>query len=304
MKEKYMEATSYNGFSILIPTWNNLPYLKLCINSIRSHSSYRHQIIVHVNEGSDGTIEWLESEGIEYTHSSQNIGVSLAMNTMRRLVQTEYIFFINDDMYVLPGWDTALMKEVEIIPDNNFYLSGTMIQPHDNTDVGLCLNYGDSIETFKEEQLLKEFKNHPYSDWQGATRPPSLVHRDIWDLVGGYSIEFTPGMYSDPDFTAKLLAVGIRYMKGIGNSRVYHFETKTTGRIKRNDGATQFLLKWGFSNSTMRKYVTRQGEKWEDVTQPINHRVIIKKQRYAKWKAIWYLLNKGFGNILLNIKNI
>lgn len=45
-------------FSILIPTWNNLPFLKICVDSIRKNSTYRHQIIVHVNDGSDGTLEW------------------------------------------------------------------------------------------------------------------------------------------------------------------------------------------------------------------------------------------------------
>ena len=46
--------------------------------------------------------------------------------------------------------------------------------------------------------------NYKINDWMGATIPPNIVHRDIWDLVGGYSIEYSPGMYSDPDFTAKL----------------------------------------------------------------------------------------------------
>lgn len=291
-------------FSILIPTWNNLPYLKLCIKSIREHSAYDHQIIVHVNDGSDGTLDWVKAEGIDYTHSAENIGVSLAMNTMRRLVKTDYIYFINDDMYVLPGWDKVLMEEIKSLPDNNFYLSGTMIQPHDATDVGLCRNYGDSVETFQEEKLLKEYMDEPYADWQGSTRPPSIVHRDVWDLVGGYSIEFSPGMYSDPDFTAKLLSVGIRYLKGLGNSRVYHFETKTTGRIRKNDGATQFLLKWGFSNSTMRKYVTRQGEPWAEHSKPIDKEKIEKKQRHVKLKALWYLIRKGFGNISLELNNL
>ena len=35
--------------SILIPSFNNLEYLKLCINSINKNSKYKHQIIVHVN---------------------------------------------------------------------------------------------------------------------------------------------------------------------------------------------------------------------------------------------------------------
>lgn len=288
----------YNGFSILIPTWNNLEYLKLCVRSIREHSHYLHQIIVHVNDGSDGTLDWVREQGLDYTYSEQNIGVCLAMNTMRRKVATEYICFLNDDMYVLPNWDKVLMDEISKLPDNKFYLSATMIQPHDANDVGLCINYGDSIDTFQEELLLKEYMKEPYSDWLGATRPPSLVHRDIWDLVGGYSIEYTPGMYSDPDFTAKLLLVGVKYMKGMGSSRVYHFETKTTARIKKNNGSLQFLLKWGISNSVMRKMITRQGMEWggyRDV--PINKDAIRMKKRFMRIKAMFYMLRHGFGMV-------
>ena len=63
-------------FSILIPTWNNRPYLEACINSIRKYSQYKHEIIVHVNEGKDDTITWLtEQKDILFTHSEENIGV-------------------------------------------------------------------------------------------------------------------------------------------------------------------------------------------------------------------------------------
>ena len=47
-------------FSILIPSFNNLNYLKTCIESIKKNSHYNHQIIVHVNEGSDGTLGLLK----------------------------------------------------------------------------------------------------------------------------------------------------------------------------------------------------------------------------------------------------
>ena len=33
-------------FSIIIPTFNNLDYLKLCIKSIRQNSKYSHQILL------------------------------------------------------------------------------------------------------------------------------------------------------------------------------------------------------------------------------------------------------------------
>ena len=47
-------------FSIIIPTLNNLPYLKLCIKSIKKNSRYDHEIIPHVNVGTDGTLEYLK----------------------------------------------------------------------------------------------------------------------------------------------------------------------------------------------------------------------------------------------------
>jgi len=51
-------------FSIMIPSWNNLAYLQLCINSIRKHSFYPHEIIVHINEGKDGSLEWIKHRPI------------------------------------------------------------------------------------------------------------------------------------------------------------------------------------------------------------------------------------------------
>jgi len=42
-------------FSIVIPSWNNLDFLKTCINSLRKNSGYSHQIIIHLNEGIDGS---------------------------------------------------------------------------------------------------------------------------------------------------------------------------------------------------------------------------------------------------------
>ena len=47
-------------FSILIPTFNNLSYLKLCLKSIEKNSQYKHQILIHINEGSDGTLDFVK----------------------------------------------------------------------------------------------------------------------------------------------------------------------------------------------------------------------------------------------------
>lgn len=283
-------------FSIIIPTWNNLPFLKLCIESIRKNSAAEHQIIIHVNDGSDGTLAWVREQGFDYTYTEQNVGVCLACNMMRTKVATDYILYLNDDMYLLPGWDTALADEVASLPDNRFFLSSTMIHPYKPADVGIVANYGDSLEAFDEERLLREYKNLEAPDWHGATWPPNLLHRDLWDLIGGYSIEYTPGMYSDPDLTAKLWMVGVRYFKGLSASRVYHFETRSTGRVKKNDGSMQFLLKWGMTNSTLRLLTHLQHPVSEPLTADPG---ALRRNRFrSRVKAILSLLTgKQFGPI-------
>jgi hypothetical protein len=67
-------------------------------------------------------------------------------------------------------------------------------------------------------------------------------------------------MYSDPDFMMKLWQAGVRYFKGVSQSRSYHFISKSVSRVKKNNGRKQFLLKWGISNSTFRRFYIHHGE--------------------------------------------
>ncbi|MDH5694327.1 MAG: glycosyltransferase family 2 protein, partial [Gammaproteobacteria bacterium] len=246
-------------FSILIPSWNNLDYVRLCFDSIKKNSRYQHQLILHINDGSDGTLQWAKDQGIDHTHSVDNIGICLALNQAASLAKTDYIVYMNDDMYVCPDWDLYLWEEISSLNHNQFFISSTMIEP---TDTGnACViggkNFGTNTDEFREQDLLEQYASLPMNDWQGATWPPNIVHKSMWDLVGGYSIELSPGMYSDPDFSMKLWKCGVRYFKGLAKSRVYHFQCKSTGRkIQLNPGRKQFLSKWGMASSTfMREYL-------------------------------------------------
>ena len=280
-------GSQQNLFSILIPTWNNLAFLKLCVASINKNSTYHHEILIHINDGSDGTLEWVQEKGYKYTHSSENIGVCYALNGLRPLVTTDYVLFMNDDMYVCPEWDKALWNEIQTIGHKMFFLSSTLIQPRKFfcKSVIAPANFGESIDTFDEERLLKEYKSLKHGDWQGATWPPNIVHRDIWDLVGGYSIEYSPGMYSDPDFSAKLYHAGVRIFKGIDHSRVYHFEARSTHRIIKNDGSLQFLRKWGITSSSFMRDVLHRGEPYG---QEINMESELRNDLLrSKWKRLF-----------------
>jgi glycosyltransferase involved in cell wall biosynthesis len=249
-------------FSVVIPTWNNLPYLKACIHSIRKHSKLDLQIIVVVNEGKDGTPEWLEKEtDVDVVLSPENIGVCYALNCSRSLIKSDYILYLNDDMYVLPGWDTELDQEIKNIGHKNFILSGTVIEPSDTgNDCVILGDYGRDPEHFDEARLLTDLGSLKKTNWSGSTWPPNIMHIELWDLVGGMSIEFSPGMYSDPDLSMKLALAGVRIFKGLGSSKVYHFGSKSTGRVKKNDGRKTFLMKWGLTPSDFVNLFLKRGQ--------------------------------------------
>ena len=65
-------------FSIIIPSWNNLPYLQLCIKSIEQHSTHKHQVILYINEGSDGTLDWVKEQGYDHLQQVQAISAYFA----------------------------------------------------------------------------------------------------------------------------------------------------------------------------------------------------------------------------------
>ena len=288
IEEKVTRSYKNNDylFSILIPSWNNLAYLKLCISSIRKNSSFKHQIIVHVNEGIDGTLEWIkEQKDIDYSASKQNIGVCYALNTSATLAVTDYILYLNDDMYVCPDWDKNIYEEIKNIGHNQFFISGTAIEAFPQSSCSIKGDFGCDITSFQEDRLLKEFKKLPMQDWQGATWPPNVVHKDVWDTIGGYSIEFLPGMYSDPDFSMKLWKMGIRIFKGVSESRVYHFGSTSVKRVKKNNGYYTFINKWGLTSGTFSRYYLRRGKAYDgplhelDIPLPIRLKNLVKRIR-------------------------
>ena len=270
-------------FSIIIPTWNNLDFAKLCVESIRKNSAYKHQVILHVNDGSDGTLAWAREQGIDHTWSKTNVGICNAVNEAGGMAKMDYIVYMNDDMYVCPEWDTQLVYEINKLDTDCFMFSATMIEPanHNNPCV-IHQDYGATIETFKEAQLLKEYSTFPKDDWSGSTWPPTLVHRKYWLITGGYSIELSPGVSSDDDFSMKMWYAGCRIFKGVAKSRVYHFQSKSTLRIKKNNGRKQFLMKWGINQSAFNKYYTKRGSIYTGpATQPEG--AVMQWEQFRAW---------------------
>ena len=240
--------------SILIPTYNNYNYLKLCINSLEKNTEVKYEIILHVNDGSDGTLDYVKKKSFKHTSSEENIGLCSSINKIAKISNYEYLLYSHDDMYFCPGWDKALLNEIKNIGHNNFYLSGTMIEPNSGH---IVFDAGNNFSNFNEQKLINNLDNLNYYDHQGSHFAPHLVHKSIWNKVHGFSEEFNPGMGSDPDFNMKLWKENIRIFKGINNFKVYHFSSITSRnnkKRKQNRGDVTFLKKWKISTKFFKKH--------------------------------------------------
>ena len=289
-------------FSIIIPTFNNLKYLKICIESIKKNSLYNHEIILHVNEGNDGTIEYLKNNDIEFTHTNYNAGICTGMNMAAKKATTKYILYAHDDFYFCPKWDLVLKSELDKINHNKFYLSGTMIN-----NGQIDLNCGSTLETFNEKKLLDEVNDANFYDFQGSTWAPHLIHKDMWDKVGGFSEEFFPGTGSDPDLNMKLWNEGVRIFKGINDFKVYHFGSIVTRKYKNHPtiktesgsrGAKIFLLKWGISINFFKKHIIKSDTKYQgELSTPKKNfnffiQLIVCKINYLYIRYVYNIKNK------------
>ncbi len=286
-------------FSIIIPTFNNLDYLKLCIKSIRQNSKYTHQIIPHVNIGEDGTCDFLRDENIDFTFTKYNSGICEGMNIASKKSKFKYILYSHDDFYFCPGWDEVLKNEVDTIGHNNFYLSGVMMN-----NGPIRFNAGLDINNFDENKVLNEYQNYNHYDFQGSTWAPHLLHKDLWEKVGGFSEEFFPGTGSDPDLNMKLWKEGVRIFKGVNNCKVYHFGSIVTRKYKNHPtiitesgskGGKIFLLKWGITIKFFKKFYLRSDQKYDGpLKKPVKNLNFFIKLMLCKLNYIYLKLINNF----------
>ncbi len=275
--------------SITIPTFNNLEYLKCTIDSIKKNSSSKnYEILLHINVGSDGTLSYAKDNNIKFTFSDKNIGLCSSINNVSKITNYDYLLYSHDDMYFCPGWDKILFKEINLLKDDLFYLSATMIEVN---SAHISFDCGSTLDDFDEEKLLKNYSSLSFYDHQGSHFAPHLVHKKIWNKVGGFSEEFNPWMGSDPDFNMKLWNNGVRIFKGIDKFRIYHFSSVTTRKkigIIKNKGDNIFLKKWGFSIKFFKKYYLRSKTKFKgELTNPNKNLSFLFELFLCKIKKIY-----------------
>ena len=237
-----------------ISTYNNLPYLKLAIQSVRTYSYWNEApLIIHAENCTDGTNEWLEENqkvyDLEfYIDTNDNPkGIGGGMNFCADKVKTEYINFLHSDFYVTHNWDLELMKVHDKYEDKKLWVNSFRIEPnmfgdkdrpgthfvpkeafgayHEDFNPRLMLNYAKELAKANDFLIPKG---------EGVS---GLVKKEVWDETGGNDPIFAPTSWDDYDLFWRMIQNGVEFLMPT-KSVVWHFGARGSHRLEENNNQT------------------------------------------------------------------
>lgn len=257
-----------------ISTYNNLPYLKLAVQSVRTHSYWKDApFIIHAENCTDGTNEWLRAMADQYDltyyvdENDNPKGIGGGMNFCAEKVSTEYINFLHSDFYVTKNWDLELMKIHDKYEDEKLWVNSFRIEPNmfgDNDRPGTHFvpkeTFGAYYDDFNPKLMLdyaKQIAEKNDFEIPKGEGVSGLVRKSWWDTIGGNDPLFAPTSWDDYDLFLRMLNDGGKFIMPT-KSIVWHFGARGSHRLEENNNqssdrqkkaeqanAQKFYNKWG-----------------------------------------------------------
>lgn len=217
--------------SIIIPVYNNIDYTLRCIASLKRNitPSISYEVIIVDDMSSDGTEDiLLRIDGIILIKNETNLGFVDSCNRGAQNARGEFVVFLNNDTLILPGWVEEMIQTFTLIPDTG--LVGSMLLYPDGRlqEAGGIIwrdgsgwNYGHRDRPYNAKYLFAR-------DVDYCSGASVMLRRDLFNSVGCFSKDYSPGYYEDTDLAFKIREKGYRTIYQ-PFSRVIHFEGVTSG---------------------------------------------------------------------------
>lgn len=169
-----------NSVAVILPTYNNLDSLKLCLSSLEAQTFSDFTAYVCIDGSTDGTIEYLESAKFSFQFKvlehadKKNKGRQATRNLALRITKESFILFLDSDVQVNPNWIEEHINELEKHPitigrvhytnyENpwvDYYNSrgynSTRLKQHVNSRFYISTNSGFRKEVFEDVGVMDE----------------------------------------------------------------------------------------------------------------------------------------------------
>ena len=233
--------------SFIIPSRNNLKYLKQAYESIRKNSSVEHEICIADDFSDDGTMEqvlvWMKRDkNIKFhrNHGPTRLGHTILYDTLINDYAThDVVMIFHADMYLCPKSDEAIYKHLE--PGK--VVSLTRIEPplHPDGPEKVLEDFGIEPEEFDEEALLKKVTtlqlmhgtDYNFAKFTEGIFAPWAIYKKDFQSIGGHDPLYAPQSKEDSDIFNRFVLNGYELIQ-TWEGFVYHMTCRGS-RFK--DGA-------------------------------------------------------------------
>lgn len=230
-------------FSILIPSID-VKILKMCLYYLQRNSTKKHEVLVHINGIDKNEYKDLIPNPDDYdnidlsiTTSKQNLGISFPLNQLAKKATNDFIVYLNDDEFVLYGWDAHLSDAIKEcgIDCPKMYTLRRIEEPEMNMNnpyySGLSYSFLNSDGTLNEDKLTVDALMYRSISVNSPTIRKSVVPfcmlKYVYFELGGYDEDYYPGAGTDPDLGYKFIKkYGIKHLELVPSSLVYHMSKR------------------------------------------------------------------------------
>lgn len=213
---------------MVIPSWNSAELLPRCLRSLAEQGLELEMLVVD-NGSSDGTVAYLQREGVPHLPLPENAGFARAMNLGAARVRAGVILALNADTVVEPGAVPVLLEALEADPS----LGGVQPRilqlegegaPRDPDgarlySAGQALTRGGrAIELGAGEEQSARYRRR--AEVFGVCGAACLLRRELFDRLGGYDERYF-SFYEDVDLNVRARARGWRF-EYVPEAAVWH----------------------------------------------------------------------------------
>lgn len=239
--------------TIIIPHYDGeLPNrgLSICLESLRESGFPSENIIVAFN-GQACSPDVLFGTGVKWLWIEEQ-GQCKAVNAAVATANTPWVMVSNNDMVYPKDWFDRLASPFEKIPiGEQWAISPQLIEPNDGAPTFKKVFCGGLGGDWDSKKFFDYVKEHEGIGICSGFNLPFLIKKEVWDLVGGYDVNYDPwSSNSDSDLEYKLKLAGVQMYQNT-NCPVYHFsQTSGTFHPSKRDywqkNWDYFIQKWGF----------------------------------------------------------
>ena len=215
--------------SFIIPSYNNLRYLKSAYHSIRTWEDKDHEIVILDDASVDGTVDWLRTLDdpnliIWENETGERLGHTITYDIGVDLSTTEVFSIFHADMFVGPNYVQNLVKHL----DKRTVVAATRIEPplHPSGKEKITRDFGLWPEDFREDDFINFVKqeqahHHNKDQTTKGIFAPWAMYKEDFLRIDGHDPLFAPFPYEDSDIFQRFILAGYDIVQS-RDAYVYH----------------------------------------------------------------------------------